>query len=96
MRSTALLSGITLQPGTLRAVLLDRLTRSLGKDPDSATQRDIYDALSLAVREELATLRKDIGTVDRRTVDQYATEVREIERRLQIAAQASSDWPGTS
>ncbi|MGI9245500.1 MAG: glycogen/starch/alpha-glucan phosphorylase [Steroidobacteraceae bacterium] len=54
MRSTALLSGITLQPGTLRAVLLDRLTRSLGKDPQSATQRDIYDALSLAVREELA------------------------------------------
>ena len=54
MRSTALLSGITLQPGTLRAVMLDRLTRSLGKDPESATQRDIYDALSLAVREELA------------------------------------------
>ena len=54
MRSTALLSGIGLQPGTLRAVLLDRLTRSLGKNPDNATQRDIYDALSLAVREELA------------------------------------------
>ncbi len=53
MRSTSLLSGIALQPGTLRAVLLDRLTRSLGKDPESATQRDIYDALSLAVREEL-------------------------------------------
>ena len=53
MRSTALLSGIALQPGTLRAVLLDRLTRSLGKDPQTATQRDIYDALSLAVREEL-------------------------------------------
>jgi glycogen phosphorylase len=55
VRSTALLSGIALQPGTLRAVLLDRLTRSLGKDPESATQRDIYDALSLAVREELAS-----------------------------------------
>ena len=54
MRSTALLSGIGLQPGTLRAVLLDRLTRSLGRNPDTATQRDIYDALSLAVREELA------------------------------------------
>jgi starch phosphorylase len=50
-----LLNGIVLQPGTLRAVLLDRLTRSLGKEPDSATQRDIYDALSLAVREELAS-----------------------------------------
>jgi starch phosphorylase len=54
MRSTALLSGITLQPGMLRAVLLDRLTRTLGKDPETATQRDIYDALSMAVREELA------------------------------------------
>ena len=54
MRSTTVSSGIGLQPGTLRAVLLDRLTRSLGKSPDTATQRDIYDALSLAVREELA------------------------------------------
>src|ERR1700731_3410351 len=45
-----------LQPGTLQAALLDRLTRTLGKNPDSATPRDIYDALSLAVREEL-TLR---------------------------------------
>jgi starch phosphorylase len=49
-----LLSGITLQPGTLRAVLLDRLTRSLGKDPETATQRDVYNALSLAIREEFA------------------------------------------
>jgi glycogen phosphorylase len=47
---------IALQPGTLQAALLDRLTRALGKNPDSATARDIYDALSLAVREEL-TLR---------------------------------------
>jgi glycogen phosphorylase len=45
-----------LQPGTLQAALLDRLTRTLGKSVDSATARDIYDALSLAVREEL-TLR---------------------------------------
>jgi starch phosphorylase len=54
VRNTSLLSSISLAPGTLRAVLLDRLTRSLGKHPDTATQRDIYDALSLAVREELA------------------------------------------
>jgi starch phosphorylase len=47
---------VALQPGTLHAALLDRLTRTLGKSPDSATPRDIYDALSLAVREEL-TLR---------------------------------------
>ena len=54
MRNTSLLSGISLAPGTLRAVLLDRLTRSLGKHPETATQRDVYDALSMAVREELA------------------------------------------
>jgi glycogen phosphorylase len=47
---------VALQPGTLQAALLDRLTRTLGKSLDSATARDIYDALSLAVREEL-TLR---------------------------------------
>jgi starch phosphorylase len=47
---------VALQPGTLQAALLDRLTRTLGKNPESATPRDIYDALSLAVREEL-TLR---------------------------------------
>ena len=44
------------QAGGLYAALVDRLTRTLGKTPDQATPRDIYDALSLAVREEL-TLR---------------------------------------
>jgi len=54
VRNTSLVSSVGLAPGTVRAVLLDRLTRSLGKHPDTATQGDIYDALSLAVREELA------------------------------------------
>jgi starch phosphorylase len=45
---------VALQPGMLHAALLDRLTRAMVKDPDTATPRDIYDALSLAVREELA------------------------------------------
>jgi starch phosphorylase len=44
---------VALQPGMLQAALLDRLTRALGKNPDTASMRDIYDALSLAVREEL-------------------------------------------
>jgi glycogen phosphorylase len=48
--------GVALQSGTLQAALLDRLTRAMGKNPEQATPRDIYDALSLAVREEL-TLR---------------------------------------
>ena len=54
MRNTTLFTGIGLQPGTLRAALYDRLTRSLGKDPQTAGTRDVYDALSTAVREELS------------------------------------------
>jgi len=54
LRNTTLLTGIGLQPGTLRAALYDRLTRSLGKDPQTAGTRDVYDALSTAVREELS------------------------------------------
>jgi starch phosphorylase len=46
--------GAILRRGSLRAAIYDRLTRSLGKEPDTATPRDIYDALSLAVREELS------------------------------------------
>jgi starch phosphorylase len=47
---------VALQPGMLKAALLDRLTREMGKNLGQATPRDLYDALSLAVREEL-TLR---------------------------------------
>jgi len=43
-----------LQPGRLREALLDRLTRALDKDLETATLHDLYDALSLAVREEFA------------------------------------------
>jgi glycogen phosphorylase len=47
--------GLKLSAGNLRAVLIDRLTRSLGRDPQTATARDYYDALSLAAREELTS-----------------------------------------
>src|SRR5687768_9176152 len=46
--------GALLRRGSLRAAIYDRLTRSLGKEPETATPRDIYDALSLAVREEMS------------------------------------------
>jgi starch phosphorylase len=45
--------GAALRAGSVQAALLDRLTRTLGKTPDQATERDIFDALSLAVHEEL-------------------------------------------
>ena len=44
----------TLRPGAVRDAIVDRLERSLGKSLTGATRRDIYDALTIAIREELA------------------------------------------
>ena len=51
--------------------------------------RSILDALL----EELDGLKKNLGASDRRTVNQYTDEVREIERRIQLAAKASAVVP---
>jgi Protein of unknown function (DUF1552) len=42
---------------------------------------------------ELQGLKKNLGSSDQRTVNQYTEEVREIERRLQLAAKASGNLP---
>jgi hypothetical protein len=51
--------------------------------------RSILDS----VLGELDGLRKDLGAGDRRTLSQYTDEIREIERRIQLAAKASNDVP---
>src|SRR5215471_14265589 len=52
--SAVLPSSIALRPGAVRDAIVDRLERSLGKSVAAATRRDFYDALAIAVREELA------------------------------------------
>ena len=42
---------------------------------------------------ELEGMRKSLGATDRRTVSQYTDEIREIERRIQLAAKASGVDP---
>ena len=49
----AITTGARLYSGHVREAIVDRLQRRLGHDLASATRRDIYDALVLAVREEL-------------------------------------------
>jgi uncharacterized protein DUF1552 len=51
--------------------------------------RSILDSLLT----ELQGLKKSLGASDQRTVNQYTDEVREIERRIQLAAKASSAVP---
>jgi starch phosphorylase len=53
-RTATAASGIVLHPGNVQDVVEDRLVRFLGKDPAGATRRDVYEALAVAVREELA------------------------------------------
>ena len=52
-------------------------------------RRSILDALV----GELTKLRHDVGASDRLVLNQYVDEIREIERRIELAAKASSDVP---
>jgi len=54
--------------------------------------RSILDVLT----GKLKRLRTSVSQSDRNRIDEYATDVREIERRLQIAATASAIAPETS
>jgi glycogen phosphorylase len=53
-QTSAVRSATGLRPGAVRDAIADRLERSLGKPIEGASRRDIYDALTIAIREELA------------------------------------------
>ena len=74
-------------------VVFERLFGS-GSTPEIRAQRmkqsqSILDSL----KEELASLRRQLGPTDIRTVNQYTEEIREIERRIQLAAKNSGNIP---
>jgi len=74
-------------------VVFERLFGS-GSTPEIRAQRmkqsqSILDSL----KDELASLRGQLGANDVRTVTQYTEEIREIERRIQIAAKNSGEIP---
>jgi hypothetical protein len=74
-------------------VVFERLFGS-GSTPEVRAQRmkqsrSILDALT----KELGSLRGQLGASDVRTVNQFTEEIREIERRIQLAAKVSGDVP---
>ena len=74
-------------------VVFERLFGS-GSTPELRAQRmkqsqSILDSL----KSELSALRRQLGPNDVRTINQYTDEIREIERRIQLAAKASGDVP---
>jgi hypothetical protein len=74
-------------------VVFERLFGS-GSTPE---QRELRRRQSKSILDslvaELATLRRQLGPADVQTVNQYTDEIREIERRIQLAAKASGDVP---
>jgi hypothetical protein len=74
-------------------VVFERLFGS-GSTPELRAQRmkqsrSILDSLVA----ELNALRRQLGPTDVQTVNQYTEEIREIERRIQLAAKASGNIP---
>ena len=74
-------------------IVFERLFGS-GSTPELRAQRlkqtrSILDSLVA----ELNGLRRQLGPADVQTVDQYTEEIREIERRIQLAAKASGNVP---
>jgi hypothetical protein len=74
-------------------VVFERLFGS-GSTPEvrAARMRQTRSILD-SVRGELASLKRELGAADQRTINQYTDEIREIERRIQIAARATSEVP---
>jgi hypothetical protein len=65
-----------------------------GSDPEErAARRRQQGSVLDVVRESLGRMRKDVGPGDRARLDQYAEDIREIERRLEIARKAATDTP---
>src|SRR5437870_13711252 len=74
-------------------VVFERLFGS-GSTPELRVAR-MHENHSIldSVLAELASLSQRLGASDRRTVDQYTDEIREIERRIQLAVNASATIP---
>jgi hypothetical protein len=72
-------------------VLFERLFGTGATNEARASNRIESRSILDAVTEETARLNRDLPTADRRRLDQYLTDVREIERRMQIASRISGD-----
>ncbi|HLH31479.1 MAG TPA: DUF1552 domain-containing protein [Terriglobia bacterium] len=68
-----------------------------GSDPEErAARRRQQGSILDIVSESLGRIRTNVGAADRTRLDQYAEDIREIERRLEIARKASAQAPAMS
>jgi hypothetical protein len=74
-------------------VVFERLFGDGGTPEERTARREQQRSILDSVTGSLATLNGKLGASDRVRIDQYLEDVREIERRLEIATQASTDAP---
>jgi hypothetical protein len=72
-------------------VLFERLFGTGATSEARASNRVASSSILDAVTEETARLNRGLPASDKRRLDQYLTDVREIERRMQVASRISGD-----
>jgi hypothetical protein len=76
--------------------VFERMYGSGGSAAERAARRDQNRSILDSVQGSLKSLSSNLPGADRTRLDQYLSDVREIERRLQIAAQSSAANPDVS
>jgi hypothetical protein len=77
-------------------VVFERLFGDGSTAEERAVRRDQDRSILDLVMHSLASFRKNLGAGDKLRLDQYLDDVREIERRLQIASKASAEAPAST
>jgi hypothetical protein len=77
-------------------VVFERLFGSVGSAEVRAARLVQRRSILDSIVGELQRLKNDLGPADQRTLNQYTDEIREIERRLALAAKMSNDVPEMS
>jgi hypothetical protein len=70
-------------------VAFERLFGSGGTSEERAARREQDRSILDSVSQSLKRFKKDLGAGDRARLDEYETDIREIERRLELAKKSS-------
>ncbi len=74
-------------------VVFERLFGDGSDSHERAARREEDRSILDSVLDRLSRLKQKVGPADRAKLNEYAEDIREIERRLQIASKATSDVP---
>src|SRR5205823_10057739 len=74
-------------------IVFERMFGNGGTPEERAVRRQDDRSILDSLRGSLSRLKVRLDPADRLRLDEYATDVREIERRLEIAAKATATAP---